>query len=162
MGWPGVRRALAPLFKARGEPGAEKRLKFNLEAGGDRRLPGNAVEARLAAVFRDGWPNRPHAQAIRDAVPERLWSADYKTVGEQRAVMAPGAELHFATGRPGYLRRVFARPVPHRAFAWLAREPADRRRRPPGWPETRYETKARAAGRACVHARFARRGGSGA
>ena len=92
MGWPGVRRALAPLFKARDEPGAEKRLKFNLEVGGDKRLPGNAVEARLAAIFRDGWPDRPHAQAIRDAVHERLWSADYRTIGEQRVVILPKAE----------------------------------------------------------------------
>ena len=93
MGWPDVRRALAPLLKARGEPGAEKDLEFNLQAGGDKKgLPGNAVEARLAAIFGDDWPDRPHAQAIRDAVHERLWSADYGRIGEQRVVILPKAE----------------------------------------------------------------------
>lgn len=92
MTWSGARRALAPLFKARGEPGAEKRLKFNLEVGGDKQLLGNAVEARLAAVFGGDWPEHPRKQEIRDAVHDRLWNADYGTVGDRRVVILPAKE----------------------------------------------------------------------
>jgi tRNA (guanine-N7-)-methyltransferase len=43
-----------------------------------------------------------------------------------------------------------------RRFAWLAERAADWRERPPDWPATRYEEKARAAGRAPVFLRFER------
>ncbi len=87
MSWPGVRRALAPLYRDRREPGAERRMKFNLEVGGDRHLLGNAVEAKLAAIFGEDWPEHPHKQDIRDAIHERLWQADYQYVGDQRVVI---------------------------------------------------------------------------
>ncbi len=91
MTWPGVRRALAPLFKKRGEPGAEKRLRFNLEVGGDRNLLGNAVEAKLKGIFGDEWNSHPHRQAIRDNVPARLRNADYGEIGD-RVVIRPARE----------------------------------------------------------------------
>jgi CRISPR-associated endonuclease Csn1 len=91
MTWSAVRTALKPLYKARGEPGAEKSLRFNLEQGGSKALLGNAVEARLAKVFAGAWENHPHKQAIRDGVPERLWAADYGEIGSQRVVVrSPG------------------------------------------------------------------------
>jgi CRISPR-associated endonuclease Csn1 len=40
MRWSGVRAALRPIFKARGEAGREKSLRFNLEEGGDSELLG--------------------------------------------------------------------------------------------------------------------------
>lgn len=87
MSWAGVRDALKPLYKARGEPGGEKSLRFNLEVGGEKKLLGNTVEARLAAVFgRDG-QDHPHKQAIRETVTQRLWSADYGDIGGQRVVI---------------------------------------------------------------------------
>ena len=90
MAWGGVHQALAPLFRSRGEePGAEKRLKFNLQVGGDKHLLGNAVEAKLADVFGEAWPEHPRKQDIRDAVHERLWEADYETVRNQRVVILP-------------------------------------------------------------------------
>ena len=92
MTWGGVRTALKPLFKARGEPGAEKRLRFNLEEGGEKKLLGNAVEARLARIFGDDWPNRPRKQDIRDAVHKYVWHADYDEVGEQRVIILPAAK----------------------------------------------------------------------
>lgn len=84
MTWDGVRRAIKPLYKARGESGAEKRLKFNLELGREKKLIGNPLEAKLAKIFGDAWQRHPHKQAIREAVPARLWSADYGEVGPQR------------------------------------------------------------------------------
>lgn len=92
MSWAGVRAALKPLYKDRGEPGLERSLKLNLELGGERALPGNAVEAKLASIFGDSWGEHPHKQAIREAVHERLWSADYGRVGEQRVVILSSDE----------------------------------------------------------------------
>ena len=91
MTWGGVRSALKPLYKARGEAGAEKRLKFNLELGGEKKLIGNPLEARLAKIFGDAWQDHPRKQAIRDAVHVRVWSADYEE-GTQRVVIRPPAE----------------------------------------------------------------------
>ncbi|MDR2880322.1 MAG: type II CRISPR RNA-guided endonuclease Cas9, partial [Azoarcus sp.] len=87
MTWAGVRGALKPLYAARGEKGLEARIRFNLELGGDAKLIGNPLEAKLADIFGDEWPEHPHRQAIRDAVHQRLWAADYGQVGEQRIVI---------------------------------------------------------------------------
>ena len=92
MTWPGVRRALAPLYKARGEAGAERRLAFNLQAGGEKTLLGNPLEAKLAGVFGADWAAHPRKQAIRDATPEWLWAADYGKIGGERVAIRPGAE----------------------------------------------------------------------
>ena len=92
MTWPGVRRALAPLYRARGEPGEERALKFNLEEGGERILLGNPVEAKLADIFGDEWQEHPRKQEIRDSLPRRTWQADYEQVGDQRVVILPKAE----------------------------------------------------------------------
>lgn len=87
MTWGGVREALKPLMKARGEAGLQKSLRFNLEVGGDKTLPGNPLEAKLADIFGAAWPNHPHKNAIRDAIQDRLWHADYGEIGDQRIVI---------------------------------------------------------------------------
>ena len=92
MTWPGVRRSLAPLFRARGMPGEERALKFNLEEGGERVLLGNPMEAKLAGIFGGDWQNHPRKQEIRDTIPQRLWEADYEEVGSQRVVILPASE----------------------------------------------------------------------
>ena len=92
MTWRGVQRALAPLLRARGESGEEKALKFNLEEGGEKKLLGNPVEAKLASIFGSDWHDHPRKQQIRDALPYRIWQADYEEVGCQRVIILPGAE----------------------------------------------------------------------
>lgn len=93
MSWAGARKALKPLFKARGEEaGVEKSLKFNLELGGEKKLLGNAAEAKLADIFGDKWGDHPHKQAIRDSVQQQLWAADYGEIGTQRVVILPREE----------------------------------------------------------------------
>ncbi|MDZ4382999.1 MAG: type II CRISPR RNA-guided endonuclease Cas9 [Parvibaculum sp.] len=87
MSWPGVRSALRPLYKQRGEPGAERSLKFNLELGGESKLLGNALEAKLADIFGADWPSHPHKQGIRNAVHERLWAADYGETPDKKRVI---------------------------------------------------------------------------
>ena len=92
MTWPGVRRALAPLYRARGEPGEEKALKFNLQEGGETKLLGNAIEAKLNSIFGDGWQDHPRKQEIRDSFPQKIWQADYEEVGGQRVTILSAPE----------------------------------------------------------------------
>ena len=51
------------------------------------------------------------------------------------------------TDDAGYFAWMLERVTNHPSFEWLARRRADWRRRPSDWPATRYEQKARAAGR---------------
>ena len=88
MTWGKVRSTLKPFF----EDGAEKRLRFNLEFGGEPKLLGNPLEAKLAKIFGPSWTDHPHKQAIREAVHERLWHADYGEIGTQRVVILDAAE----------------------------------------------------------------------
>ena len=61
--------------------------------------------------------------------------------------MRCGAELRLATDDAEYFAWMLERVTSHPAFEWLARRPADWRVRPADWPPTRYEEKARGAGR---------------
>ncbi len=91
MSWPGVRAALEPLFKARGE--SAKYVKFNLEYGDEKGgLKGNVVEAELAKAFGASWAAYPQKGALRAFLPDALWQADYGEIGTQRVVIRPEAE----------------------------------------------------------------------
>jgi len=92
MTWKEVRQTLAPLYRTRSEPGEEKSLKFNLEEGGEKKLLGNRIEAQLADIFGSDWQKHPRKQEIRDCLPQQIWQADYKQVGDQRVVILPESE----------------------------------------------------------------------
>jgi tRNA (guanine-N7-)-methyltransferase len=117
----------------------------------DRLIP--ASIGRVFILFPDPWPKQRHhkRRLVAPATLDRL-----------AAVMQPGAELRLATDDRGYLAWMLQHVTAHPDFAWAARTPADWRERPPDWPATRYEEKARAAGRASgrtpVFLRFVRRG----
>lgn len=91
MTWGGVRKALAPLYKERGEPGAQKAITFNLEAGKEKGLMGNALEARLSAIFGQEWSSHPRRKEIRDAIHARLWNADYRERGQRVEIVSDEA-----------------------------------------------------------------------
>ena len=103
---------------------------------------------RAFALFPDPWPKRRHHK--RRIVSRR-------TLDALAQAMAAGAELRLATDDVSYLRWMLECTSAHPDFLWLARRPADWRERPADWPPTRYEDKARAAGRRPVFLRFTRR-----
>ena len=110
-------------------------------------LPAESI-ARVFALFPDPWPKARHhkRRLIAPATLDRL-----------ALIMADDAELRLATDDPDYLRWMLEHATAHPEFAWLARRPGDWRERPDDWPATRYEAKARVAGRVPAFLRFIRR-----
>jgi tRNA (guanine-N7-)-methyltransferase len=111
------------------------------------RLPPQSID-RVFILFPDPWPKRRHwkRRIVAPATLDRL-----------AAAMREDAELRLATDDRGYLAWILQQLTAHPDFEWLARRPADWRERPADWPPTRYEEKARAAGRAPVFLRARRR-----
>jgi tRNA (guanine-N7-)-methyltransferase len=103
---------------------------------------------RVFILFPDPWPKVRHhkRRLVAPATLDRL--AD---------IMTNSAELRLATDDPGYLAWMLEHATNHPDFSWTARRPADWRERPDDWPATRYEGKARKAGRAPAFLRFTRR-----
>jgi tRNA (guanine-N7-)-methyltransferase len=103
--------------------------------------------ARVFILFPDPWPKARHhkRRLIAPATLDRL-----------AEIMADGGELRLATDDPGYLGWMLEHTAAHLAFSWTARRIADWRERPQDWPATRYENKARLAGRAPIFLRFLR------
>jgi len=108
----------------------------------------DASLSRVFLLFPDPWPKTRHHKRrfVQMEMLDRL-----------ARIMRKGAEFRFATDDTGYLLWTLERLSAHPEFAWLARSPEDWRRRPADWPQTRYEAKAIAAGRACTYLRFLRR-----
>jgi len=103
---------------------------------------------RVFILFPDPWPKARHKK-------RRLVSAE--TLDRLALIIAGGGELRLATDDRDYLSRMLEAGTAHADFAWLAQRPQDWRERPPDWPPTRYEEKARAAGRMPAFLRFRRR-----
>ena len=99
-------------------------------------------------LFPDPWPKPRHhkRRLVTPATLDRL-----------AETMTDGAELRLATDDPGYLSWMLEQATNHADFVWTAQRPADWRERPEDWPPTRYEEKARQAGRQSGFLRFIRR-----
>ena len=108
---------------------------------------------RVFILFPDPWPKRRHHK-------RRIISRE--TLDSLAEIMTDNGELRLATDDAGYLCWMLAEVTDHPAFEWLARRPSDWRERPADWPSTRYEEKARAAGRSPAFLRLKRRAQSGA
>jgi len=111
-----------------------------------RRLPEGSI-GRTFILFPDPWPKARHRK-------RRLVSA--ATLAELARIMRSGAELRIATDDGDYARWMLLAVVGQRNFCWTATGPADWRLRPSDWPSTRYEQKARKAGRRSYYFRFRR------
>jgi len=104
--------------------------------------------ARVFILFPDPWPKARHQKRRLVATP---------TLDRLAEIMTDRAELRLATDDPGYLAWMLEYATNHPAFAWTAQRPADWRERSADWPATRYEEKARSAGRLPAFLRFERR-----
>jgi tRNA (guanine-N7-)-methyltransferase len=110
-------------------------------------LPPRSI-GRVFVLFPDPWPKARHHKRRLIAPP---------TLDRLAEIMSDGAELRLATDDPSYLAWMLERTTAHPAFSWTARRAADWRERPADWPATRYEQKARKAGRIPAFLRFERR-----
>jgi len=110
-------------------------------------LPAASLE-RVFLLFPDPWPKHRHAA-------RRFVCRD--TLDRLARLMRPGAELRTASDDPGLIEWTLRQVLMHPAFAWPATSAFDWRSRPPDWIQTRYETKAIAAGRRPAYLRFRRR-----
>lgn len=96
----------------------------------------------------DPWPKARHAKRrFMNDGPVDLIAAKLK----------PGGEFRFGTDHPVYLEWAMMIMNRHRAFDWLCTGPKDWMIRPGGWPETRYEAKARQKGHEVWYFRYRRR-----
>lgn len=109
-------------------------------------LPAAAFD-RVYLLFPDPWPKRRQRK-------RRFVSDD--NLGALARVMRPGAELRFATDIDDYAGWALERVRRSPDFAWTAAGPDDWRRPWAGWPGTRYEAKARLAGRPSSYLTFRR------
>lgn len=110
-----------------------------------RALPDASLD-RLFLMFPDPWPKARHAKR-RFVHPEM--------VAEVARVLKPGAEWRIASDDPTY--QAWVADVLAKQDMFDVPPPA--RVRPDGWPPTRYEAKALAAGRSPLYWRTIRRGG---
>ncbi|MGB5077787.1 MAG: tRNA (guanine(46)-N(7))-methyltransferase TrmB [Sphingorhabdus sp.] len=112
-----------------------------------RRLPDGSLSF-VYLLHPDPWPKARHSKRrMMNDGPVDLIAAKLK----------PGGEFRFGTDHPVYLRHALMVMHRHRTqFEWLCDKPVDFQKRPGGWPETRYEAKARRSGHEVWYFRFRR------
>jgi tRNA (guanine-N7-)-methyltransferase len=113
-----------------------------------RRIPDGSLSFAYL-LHPDPWPKMRHIKRrmVNDG-PLNLIAQKLKS----------GGEFRFGTDHPVYLRHALMVMQRHRdQFEWLAQKPEDFLNRPGGWPETRYETKARRQGHEVWYFRYVRR-----
>lgn len=110
------------------------------------RLP-DACIGRLFVLFPDPWPKKRHHK-------RRL--IDAETLAGFARVLRDGAEFRWASDDHDYVEWTLERVAASGALVRADTGLGEARARPADWPETRYERKARAAGRAPVLLRFVR------
>lgn len=112
------------------------------------RVPDGALSFAYL-LHPDPWPKARHAKRrmMNDGPLEMI-----------AAKLRPGGEFRFGTDHPIYLRHALMVMRRHRdAFEWLCDKPQDFQKRPGGWPETRYEAKARKQGHEVWYFRYRRK-----
>ena len=112
------------------------------------RLPDGCLE-RVYLLHPDPWPKARHAKRrFVNPGPIDLIAARLK----------PGGEFRLGTDDPVYCRWAMMVMGRRTDFRWLAERASDFLERPADWPQTRYEAKARKAGREVWYFRYRRRG----
>jgi tRNA (guanine-N7-)-methyltransferase len=139
----GMAKALA-LIEARSLDNI--RLHFGDAADLLAWLPGGSL-ARVDLLYPDPWPKRRHwkRRFVQDA-----------SIAALGRVLRHGGEFRFVTDWPAYAEWTLERLMRAPLFAWTA-EKADHWRQPwPGFTSTRYEAKAKQAGRVPCYLVFRR------
>lgn len=111
------------------------------------RIPDGALSF-VYLLHPDPWPKARHAKRrMMNPGPVAMIARKLK----------PGGEFRFGTDHPVYLRWALMVMNGHTDFDWLASTPNDFQTRPGGWPETRYEAKARRQGHEVWYFRYRRK-----
>jgi tRNA (guanine-N7-)-methyltransferase len=129
---------------------AEKLENLRLYQGNAAVLIAALPDACLDGVFLlypDPWPKR--RQRKRRFLSDAM-------LADLARVIRSGAELRFATDIDDYAGWVLARVLRSPHFAWAVASSDDWQKPWAGWPGTRYEAKALAAGRRPVYLSFTR------
>lgn len=124
---------------------------IRLHFGDARPLMETMPDSALSKIFvlhPDPWPKKRHHK--RRMVSPWFFS-------EASRVLRSGGELRVASDIADYVRWTLMHARQAHAFSWTARSSADWKCRPPDWPQTRYEAKARRAGRPPTYLIFSRR-----
>lgn len=110
------------------------------------RLPDASL--RFAYLLHpDPWPKARHAKRrMMNHGPLDLIAAK----------LAPGGEFRFSTDHPVYCQWAMMVMRQRSEFGWLVESARDFLDRPAGWPETRYEAKARRLGHEVWYFRYQR------
>jgi tRNA (guanine-N7-)-methyltransferase len=109
-------------------------------------LPDASLQ-RVFLLFPDPWPKARHAKRrfVSPAILDTL-----------ARLLVDDGELRVASDHPIYIRWTLTHATQSQAFRWVVSGPEDWRERPADAIATRYELKARAAGRAPAFMRFVR------
>ena len=102
---------------------------------------------RVSLLFPDPWPKSRHAKR-RFVSPAML--------DEMARLLVDGGELRIASDHPVYIEWTLLHAPVHADFRWQAKDPEAWRTRPADSIASRYEEKARAAGRTPVFLNFSR------
>ena len=136
---PFVNGVAQALVHVSGDGGAHPPLaNVRLFHGDALRVLERVPDGALAFVYLlhpDPWPKARHSKRrmMNDGPVELI-----------AAKLRPGGELRFGTDHPVYLRHALMVMRRHTdSFEWLVERPRSWQVRPGGWPETRYERKAR-------------------
>ena len=108
------------------------------------RLPDASLD-RVFLLHPDPWPKARHAKRrFMNPGPLDLVAAKLR----------PGGEFRLGTDDPTYCRWSMMVMNQRQDFEWLAESAKDFLTRPGGWPETRYEAKARRKGHEVWYFRY--------
>jgi tRNA (guanine-N7-)-methyltransferase len=131
----GVAMALA-LAENYQDNGPLPNMRFHMGDALDvlRRVPDGSLSF-VYLLHPDPWPKFRH-------IKRRMMNDGPVNLIAQK--LKPGGEFRFGTDHAVYVRHALMVMARHgHQFDWLAEKPADFLVRPGGWPETRYERKAR-------------------
>lgn len=151
IGYIGAEPFVNGVAKLLSEIDARELTNVRLYRGDVRLVTPNIADGALDQVdilYPDPWPKSRHNK-------RRLVS--YEFAHELARMIRPGGILRFASDIPDYVDWAMIRIMASEKFDWPASEAAHWRKPYAGWPGTRYEDKAKTAGRIPAYLHFVRK-----